>query len=206
MKCWGSNVYGQLGYGHTNNIGDDESVSTVGNVSLAGASIMVTTGNRHTCALLSDNTVSCFGDNSFGQLGYGHTLKVGDDEVPSSVTLVDTGYQVSNIYAGNLTTCAISMDGQAKCWGRNNAGQLGMGHMLSIGDDELPSSSGYIALGKTVDQVGGGLNHHCFVTKDDGLVKCIGDAAKGQLGNGSILDVGDDELPSGLGFLSLMNL
>jgi alpha-tubulin suppressor-like RCC1 family protein len=76
MKCWGGNYDGQLGYGNTENIGDDELPSSVGFVSVTttpGVTVTsLTAGQQHVCALLSDGTVRCWGDNAEGQLGYGN--------------------------------------------------------------------------------------------------------------------------------------
>jgi alpha-tubulin suppressor-like RCC1 family protein len=54
VRCWGKNVNGELGLGHTNTIGDDESPTT--NVDLGGAkATAVAVGGNHSCALLVAN-------------------------------------------------------------------------------------------------------------------------------------------------------
>jgi hypothetical protein len=72
-RCWGRNDSGQLGYGHTLPLGDDEPLSTVGTVPLAESGLQLAVGGHHTCALLEGGVVRCWGRNDFGQLGYGHT-------------------------------------------------------------------------------------------------------------------------------------
>ena len=150
VKCWGWNRFGQLGYGNTKTIGDDELPASVGTVSITtNANVTVkqlAAGGRHTCALLSDGTVRCWGDDNFGQLGYGNTNVIGDDELPSSVGPVSVtttpGVTIQRLSAGDYHTCAVLSDGSAKCWGWNHDGQLGYGNTENIGDDELPSSVG----------------------------------------------------------------
>ncbi len=83
VKCWGSNFYGQLGYGDTNSRGDD--FTEMGNV-LAYVNLgtgrtvkQISSGNYHTCAILDNNQLKCWGANGYGQLGYGDTVQRGDD-------------------------------------------------------------------------------------------------------------------------------
>jgi alpha-tubulin suppressor-like RCC1 family protein len=47
--------------------------------------VFIAAGEQHTCAVLETGTVRCWGNNHFGQLGYGNTAPVGDDETPASV-------------------------------------------------------------------------------------------------------------------------
>ncbi|MBU1160590.1 hypothetical protein KJ992_00025 [Patescibacteria group bacterium] len=69
MVCWGYNGSGQLGNGSTN------STSTPVQVSNLGASTVkeITAGTYHTCALKTDGSMVCWGNNDFGQLGDGST-------------------------------------------------------------------------------------------------------------------------------------
>ncbi|HEX8825332.1 MAG TPA: RTX toxin, partial [Archangium sp.] len=83
-RCWGRNDSGQLGQGHSQNLGDDEPLSTVGNVPLAESGLQFAVGGHHTCALLEGGAVRCWGRNDTGQLGYGHSRPLGDDEGVSS--------------------------------------------------------------------------------------------------------------------------
>ena len=79
VRCWGANASGQLGLGHTRTLGDDEPIASVGTVDLGGArALRITAGDRHTCALLTSGHVRCWGDNTHGQLGLGHTDTLGD--------------------------------------------------------------------------------------------------------------------------------
>ncbi|MCC7381399.1 MAG: hypothetical protein IT384_06190 [Deltaproteobacteria bacterium] len=77
----------------------------------------IRSGSVHTCALLVDGSVWCWGDNGFGQLGDGTTTSRVN---PTRVGLDD----VSQLELGDFTTCAVSR-GTVFCWGRNDSGQLG---------------------------------------------------------------------------------
>lgn len=68
-RCWGWNRRGQLGNG-TTNPGFDPTLHTVSG--LTGA-IAITTGFEHSCALIDDGTVRCWGYNFYGELGDGTT-------------------------------------------------------------------------------------------------------------------------------------
>lgn len=199
LKCWGRNDQGQLGLGHKNNV-----LTPVDSTPTPKAAIAVTTGGVHTCTLQSDSTVFCFGNNNFGQLGDGTSNAMGDDETIENYPALDLGFEVASVVASNTATCAISKAGDAKCWGNGVGGKLGQVDTQTINSDLaiLPA----IELGLSVSQVSGGLNHHCFLSSDEGLVKCIGDGSKGQLGNGDTFSIGDDESPATVGFLSLFAL
>ena len=82
VRCWGNGDGGQLGYVSTDNIGDDETPTQQDPVTLGGPALAIYTGGAHSCAMLDDFEVICWGSNDFGQLGYGYTLDIGDDEEP----------------------------------------------------------------------------------------------------------------------------
>lgn len=183
VRCWGGNNFGQLGLGHTRSIGDNERPESVAPVELGGPATAIAAGKYHTCALLEDATVRCWGFNREGQLGYGHTDNIGDDETPASAGPVPIGFDVASIATGRFHTCAVSTGGKLRCWGWNKAGQLGYPDSDNIGDDEPASAGGDIAVGGLVDHVITGSLHTCALLQD-GKVKCWGDNKFGQLGYG----------------------
>lgn len=70
VVCFGKNDAGQLGLGDTENRG--QAVGDVGEAVDFGTglgAVAVTSGCEHTCALLDDGSVKCFGENNYGQLG-----------------------------------------------------------------------------------------------------------------------------------------
>ena len=77
VKCWGRANFGQLGYGDTNNRGDqaNEMGNNLPTVDLGTGKTakQVVAGGIHTCAVLNDDTVKCWGYANFGRLGYGDT-------------------------------------------------------------------------------------------------------------------------------------
>ncbi len=79
----------------------------------------ITAGFRHTCARTRTG-VYCWGWNDFGQLGNGTTTA---SSSPQPVVGLDE--PVISISAGGSTTCAVLIGGRLRCWGANNAGQLG---------------------------------------------------------------------------------
>jgi alpha-tubulin suppressor-like RCC1 family protein len=190
VRCWGRNSDGQLGYGHTNNIGDDETPASAGNVDIGGKATQIAAGGRHTCALLDTGKVRCWGSNKFGQLGYAHTNNIGDNETPSSVGDIKLGEKAIQIATGELFTCALLFTGKVRCWGYNHAGQLGYGHTKNIGDDETPASVGDVAIDDHVIELATGGMHTCALVKT-GKVRCWGYNLFGQLGYGHTHSIGD---------------
>lgn len=198
VRCWGAGQYGVLGYGNTNNIGDNEHPAVAGDVSVGGNVEQLAAGYYHTCALLDTGRVRCWGRNNDGQLGLRHTNHIGDNELPSSAALVSLGDTATQITAGTYHTCALLTSGAVRCWGWGAFGQLGYGNTNSVGDDEHPSAVGPVSLGGTATQVMAGAFHTCAVLTT-GAVRCWGANSAGQLGSSTaIFAVGDDELPSSL--------
>ncbi|MGW8266878.1 MAG: RCC1 domain-containing protein [Longimicrobiales bacterium] len=117
VLCWGDNSSGQLGDG-----GDASSQSTpVPVVGLPAPPSTLAAGAVHTCALLTDESTYCWGQNLHGQLGNGTT-----ESSPSPVAVAGS-LRFVNIHAGGGVTCGFLGDGSQYCWGMNQGGQLGDG-------------------------------------------------------------------------------
>ncbi len=116
IRCWGANEYGQLGNGSTST--PYYKVVSVSDISNA---TQISAGSYHTCALLNNRTIQCWGNNKYGQLGNGSTE---DSSVPVTVEGISNATQLT---AGHLHTCARLSDNTIKCWGYNYYGQLGNG-------------------------------------------------------------------------------
>ena len=119
ISCWGTNEYGQLGKGQSEENVDSPAHVQVANITDATA---VTAGWLHSCALRKNDTISCWGTNGNGQLGkrprgYSHSPPVEVIGI-TDAKAVDTG---------GLHSCALRRTGAISCWGRNNDGQLGNG-------------------------------------------------------------------------------
>jgi alpha-tubulin suppressor-like RCC1 family protein len=181
VKCWGRNQSGQLGDGTTTNRNTPVNVS-----GLASDVLWVAAGWAHTCALrLRDSlptggSITCWGDNSFGQLGDGTTT---NRSTPADVAgLASDAVWVA---LGRNHTCAVIDTTGVQCWGRNHGGQLGDG---TTTDRSTPSGvcadPGCSSPLYDVGMVVAGERHTCAVTYAPGM-KCWGDNSAGQLGDGT---------------------
>jgi len=202
LKCWGSNSRGQLGLGDTDNRGDDRDEMGV-NLPLVdlgtGRSVLsVGVGSQHTCALLDDRRVKCWGRNGNGQLGLGDTDDRGDtagemgDDLPA-VTL-GAGDQVLQLMVGNAHNCVRLAGNSVKCWGNNDNGQLGQDNQQALGDDagEMGGALPTVALGsgRNVSNLIAADRYNCALL-DNGDLKCWGINTDGDLGLGDTNDRGD---------------
>ncbi len=208
VRCWGHNTFGQLGYGNTSDVGDDEQPAAAGPVKLgAGRTARaVATGTDHTCALLDDGTVRCWGRNNVGQLGQGNTTDIGDDETPDSVPPVQlgAGRKAVAITAGNQISCALLDDRTVRCWGADTSGQLGTnGPATNIGDDETPAQAPVVGLDLPALAISASSSNHVCALLEGGRVGCWGEGSFGALGYGNNQTVGDDEDPQDAGYVNV---
>jgi alpha-tubulin suppressor-like RCC1 family protein len=188
------------------NLGDDESPDKESyNAVLGGTAKQVSVGECHACAVMVDGKLQCWGCNDQGQLGRGNTSSIGDDETPASAGAVDLGGRTAvQVVAFSRSTCVLLDGGEVKCWGRNNEGQLGYGHKLTLGDgaSELPSMLPVVPLGSLpqdeVLQIDAQFDHVCARLKGD-RVRCWGNHLYGKLGYKVNSPIGDNEPPSSAG-------
>ncbi|MBK27072.1 MAG: hypothetical protein CME70_23915 [Halobacteriovorax sp.] len=184
VKCWGQNPFGIVGQGHTNNIGHDEPASATPSLPFGEPAIKVVSGATHACALFNAGKIRCWGYNLNGQLGYGHTNNIGDDETLVGLDYVDVGGYVKDIKVSHQHTCALLDTNDLKCWGFNDRNVLGNFDLgTKVGDDELPSSIPPINFGAKVTEFTIDTALGCAVL-DNGETKCWGINVDGILGLG----------------------
>ncbi|WP_146155436.1 RCC1 domain-containing protein [Enhygromyxa salina] len=204
VVCWGREAEGRLGYalgGLNEDVGDDETpaehVATFGPVMVGGNVTDLVLGFSHTCALLDDGTVRCWGEADNGQLGYGNANDIGDDETPASAGPVPIGGTVTQLASGWFHNCALLDTSEVKCWGKGNEGRLGYGNVAWVGLINTPDAVGFVEVGGTPTKLAAGSAHTCALL-DDGTIRCWGWGARGQLGYGNATNIGDNE-PAGSG-------
>eukprot|EP00238_Polyblepharides_amylifera_P007680 CAMPEP_0196601680 /NCGR_PEP_ID=MMETSP1081-20130531/96034_1 /TAXON_ID=36882 /ORGANISM="Pyramimonas amylifera, Strain CCMP720" /LENGTH=304 /DNA_ID=CAMNT_0041927565 /DNA_START=606 /DNA_END=1516 /DNA_ORIENTATION=- len=181
-------------------------------VPLNGMVVEVKSGEWHTCVLLEPSAgggIQCWGDNTYGQLGLGHSEDVGDSpgDMPPLLAKLE-GIQTVGLSSGEAHTCAISSEWRVYCWGDARFGQSGpMDHLASteelyalrgftrtsrsmLGDEagEMPPLP--LDFGGQVTQVSAGGYQTCVVMKGEQRVRCIGDNRYGMLGYGDIVNRG----------------
>ncbi len=117
IKCWGSNNDGELGDGTFVDRLTPTDVS-----GLTSGVAKISTNGWHTCAILTNGELQCWGYNTAGQVGSGNIASSGTPVIVSGL-----GSGVQSIQTGEEHTCALLVNGQVKCWGSNGFGQLGLG-------------------------------------------------------------------------------
>jgi alpha-tubulin suppressor-like RCC1 family protein len=170
LKCWGYNGWGQVGDGTSTNQRNEP-------VTVAGISgvLNVAIGSTHTCALLEDRSVKCWGYNNVGQLGDG-TNKTSVKPV-SVKGLV----KANGLFGGDDYTCVNDFDTHLYCWGGNRFGQLGTGdtenRLKPVMVTDLEDGASDVSIN---------YSHSCVRSLHQ-HVYCWGDNRWGQLGDGTTI-------------------
>jgi alpha-tubulin suppressor-like RCC1 family protein len=218
LKCWGDNQTAELGLGTKvafvgtapTDLGDHLPAVNLGTGRYA---VQVAASADHTCAILDNGSVKCWGRNDFGQLGLGNTQTYGFEatEMGDFLPALDLGTSLHpvQIFAEAHDTCAQFEDGSLKCWGTNDFGVLGSD------DGNRGASPGQMGTSLPFVNVEAGLPvvhascayEHCCVSFINGAVKCWGSNNTGELG---IQDQGDrgtsaDQMGVNLPFIDLGN-
>jgi len=210
VRCWGFGGSGRLGYANINDVGATATTTpdTAGPVDLGPGrtATAISAGGDHTCAVLDNGTVRCWGFGGSGRLGYANSDNVGAVQAPGSVGPVDLGpgRTATAISAGGDHTCAVLDNGSVRCWGVGAFGQLGYASTSTVGETQSPGSVGPVDLGagRTATALTTGDLHTCALL-DDGSVRCWGDGDNGRLGYCNLRTIGDDETPGSVGPVDL---
>lgn len=184
VYCWGANSSGELGTGNADTTHRDFAVRALDSlgVPLSGMT-QVEVGFSHTCVLVDDGTVRCWGRNSRGQLGIGTIATQSPVLVPTTVLTPD-GEPLGGVRAISASiyhTCALLADETVACWGSNEAGQLGLGTV-----EDSPHARVVPGLEGVVQVSAGGTSnrgeHTCALQKT-GVIQCWGSNSNGRLGS-----------------------
>lgn len=202
VKCWGGNIYGQLGQGvlSTKNytMGKALPFTDLGK----GFKVKdLACGGSHVCALSDKGFVKCWGANSKGSLGLGDKTNRGHapedmgDKLPALKGLTD----IQAISAGFNNSCALSSQG-VRCWGNGEFGQLGLeaGGVSGTTPETIPGKSPFISLSSDPDDkiisLTSGYAATCsFLTAKtvaNPFFKCWGYNLNGALGTGDAIQHG----------------
>jgi alpha-tubulin suppressor-like RCC1 family protein len=174
--CWGDNNLGQLGTPLPPIKSQPELVPLPGRAVkvVAGGGYGAQAKAAHTCAILSDGALYCWGSGESGQLGDGDIVSKPDP------TLVGAAGSVKQVALGAAHTCAINQLDEVLCWGADSDGQVGDAGLPAPG---IPNPA---IIMKNAKQVAAGDRHTCAVD-NAGFLFCWGFNMDGQLGNGDTM-------------------
>lgn len=171
LQCWGDNQSGQLGNGTIESSLLPVTVSGITGVVAVSTSESYLTS---TCAVLTDGSAWCWGDNARGQLGDGTTTQ---SLVPIQVPGISGAVAIAT---GGSHTCVLLDDSTVSCWGGNEHGELGDG-MATTAPRTTP---GTVTGVTNAVAITAGYQFGCAAFADS-ITQCWGDNRVGQLGNRS---------------------
>ncbi|MDF1503606.1 Ig-like domain-containing protein [Roseisolibacter sp. H3M3-2] len=176
--CWGDGALGQIGNGTS--AGARTPTPVAGDVTFDSTPGAISVGGTHVCALTAGvRQVYCWGSDESGQLGAQRVGVRSTTPIPAELPVIPVAqHPIRVVSAGAASTCAVGVTGQAWCWGRNVAGELGIGSTAAV---ELPTpvAGTFTFVGIAAPVVAGG--HACGVLLD-GRAVCWGANGFGQLG------------------------
>jgi len=176
VATWGRNDFGQLGNGSTGGYSDTPGavvdLPLDPGTGLPLRAIAIAAGDKHTVALLENQTVWSWGWNAKGQLGNNSTV---DSPLPVQVENISTA---TTLTARFRNACVILSDRTIRCWGENEGGQLGDGD--STGYSAIPVQVQGISTAIAIDSG----DHHTLAVLDGGEMRAWGRNFEGQLGHG----------------------
>ncbi|KAH7624648.1 putative Ultraviolet-B receptor UVR8 [Nannochloris sp. 'desiccata'] len=118
MYCWGKEKYGRMGQ-----ISAEKNYTSPVRVGKDNDWAEVYAGGDHTCAMKTDRTVWCFGNNEKGSLGVGKTYR----ELKTSAKPLKVAGKYRSLSSNSRYACGVTITGKGVCWGSNLWKMLGTG-------------------------------------------------------------------------------
>jgi alpha-tubulin suppressor-like RCC1 family protein len=176
VRCWGSDYDGELGDGSTS----EQPKSVPSFVRGLSSAVAISSAGSHSCALLANRHIKCWGSDPYGQLGYDAPQAITIRGVSGAVAVAAGGGAISENIAENDSefTCAIVRYGRILCWGDNRSGQLGSTQKIRASPSPI-----HVAGLTGATHLAAGVQHVCAILS--GKVSCWGDNRAGELGDGS---------------------
>ena len=136
VRCWGRNYFAQLGLGDTSDRDVDGATDVDLGTGMSATHLAVGVNSFHSCVILQDETVRCWGYNRYGQLGQGNSLNVGNGPGEMGDYLEPMAVdRAQSLAVGGRHTCALQVDDSLLCYGLSRDGQLGLGRSDAVGDE-----------------------------------------------------------------------
>jgi alpha-tubulin suppressor-like RCC1 family protein len=176
VDCFGDDTRGAVGDGQAD--GGVLNVYAPTPVNLPAATLQVDVEFASPCAVASDGSVRCWGDNTYGQLG----ASVPQGQFSASPVVVAGAPSAQSIAAYKSGACILAQDNSVDCWGGGAAGELGDG-MSGVGHSRATVGT-VQGLPANVVRIAAGEEDVCATTSD-GDLWCWGDNTEAQLGQGS---------------------
>jgi alpha-tubulin suppressor-like RCC1 family protein len=200
--CWGSNNSGELGTGDRGPA-SPEPVAVA--FDLAFESLHA--GFQNTCGLTEDREIHCWGANTMGALG--------DPDAPASsleANRVAGDDRYRDLTSGAMNYCALTDEGELRCWGRNENGELADGTSESR-SEPVPAAGGPDGWDRVVGARPNAIwVHFCGLEEGTGAAWCWGLSHLGQVGPAAAETCGTSDfvcartpvpIPGGLQFVDL---
>lgn len=176
--CWGRGDELQLGHAVTKQQTDAGPIG-IGHVQLPAKAVAVSAGEAHTCAILVNASVICWGRASSGQLGIAGAAS--SLPVPATESRVaPLPLAVTHVAAGSNRTCATTVAGTVYCWGQSSS-TTPLGYVGEMGNIVLTSTPTAMALPWLAVSTVVTQDAWCAVTSL-GSMCCVGSNLGGSLG------------------------
>ena len=180
MKCWGGGAMGRLGDGNWDNSVYPVTVQLGNNAGISTATEVGAGLSHHTCAMMTDSTLQCWGEDWNGQNGHGSGGGWHGGDGTPVVVHMPTGRTALTVTAGGHHTCSIMDNSSLWCWGQAGSGQLGTG---SFADQNIPMLV-LLPTNASPIAVSAGWDGTCIILQNN-TGMCTGGNQDGQLGSGT---------------------
>jgi X-linked retinitis pigmentosa GTPase regulator len=171
LYVWGRNYAGQLGLGHNLHINYPQKLNLK-------KIKKISCGGEHSMALTITNKLYVWGKNDYGQLGLGHNRNINH---PKKLHIKKAD-EIVKIICGCDNSTVITASNCIYVWGKNEEGQLGLGHNENIWSPQR------FVLGHTVKKIAFGHDHSMALTMSNEIYIWGGNSNR-QLGLGHNLDI-----------------